>query len=220
MRRAVFALAILSTLLPPLATLASDNDIHKVNGDVRIEAGRHAGNAKSVNGDVLVGDHAVVQDVGTVNGSVSLGAQAEAGELHTVNGSIDVAAGSQVHGKVEAVNGAISVARGAQVNGHLSNVNGSIKLDAAHVAGGLKTVAGDITVGAGSHVEGGIRVDTPNNGWLHQGSNRKPVIVIGPHAVVQGTLDFRRDVVLKVSDSAQIGPVKGTTVERFHGDAP
>jgi hypothetical protein len=38
--------------------------------------------------------------------------------------------------------------------------------------------------------------------------------------VVQGTLEFRRDVVLKVSDSAQIGPVKGATVERFHGDAP
>ena len=38
-----------------------------------------------------------------------------------------------------------------------------------------------------------------------------PTIVIGPHAVVPGTLEFRREVVLKVSDSAQIGPVKGAT---------
>jgi predicted acyltransferase (DUF342 family) len=81
-------------------------------------------------------------------------------------------------------------------------------------------VAGDITIGANSRVEGGILVDKPNNGWFHSGSTRKPVIVIGPHAVVQGTLEFRREVVLKVSDSAQIGPVKGATVEKFSGATP
>ncbi|MFS6660670.1 hypothetical protein, partial [Staphylococcus aureus] len=84
----------------------------------------------------------------------------------------------------------------------------------------LETVSGDINVGAGSHVEGGILVEKPNNGWFHWGNDRKPVIVIGPHAVVQGTLDFRRDVVLQVSDSAQIGAVKGASVERFRGDSP
>lgn len=46
------------------------------------------------------------------------------------------------------------------------------------------------------------------------------MIVIGPHAVVQGTLEFRQPVVLKVSDSAQIGMVKGATVEKFGGAAP
>jgi len=121
---------------------------------------------------------------------------------------------------VNAVNGSIHLASGAEIGGRLENVNGAIVLDGAHVAGGIGTVGGDITVGADSHVEGGILVDKPNNGWFHWGSDRKPVIVIGPHAVVQGTLEFRRDVVLKVSDSAQIGPVKGATVERFHGDAP
>jgi len=44
--------------------------------------------------------------------------------------------------------------------------------------------------------------------------------VIGPHAVVQGTLEFRRDVVLQVSDSAQIGPVKGATPVKFSGQQP
>ncbi|MEW9571778.1 hypothetical protein ABQJ54_08440 [Rhodanobacter sp. Si-c] len=216
MRRILLSLA----LLLPLAAAASDNDLHKVNGDVRVEAGQHAGDAKSVNGDVDVGDHAVVQLASTVNGSVSLGSQAEAGELHTVNGSIEVAAGGKVDGQVHAVNGDISLAHGAQVDGHLSNVNGAIRLDGAHVAGGLETVAGDITVGANSHVEGGILVDQPNNGWFHWGSERKPVVVIGPHAVVRGTLEFRREVVLKVSDSAQIGPVKGATAEKFSGAAP
>ncbi|MEW9622917.1 hypothetical protein [Rhodanobacter geophilus] len=216
MRRILLSLA----LLLPLAATASDNDIHKVNGDVRVEAGEHVGTAKSVNGDVDVGDHAVVQQATTVNGSVSLGTQAEAGELHTVNGSIEVATGGKVDGQVHAVNGDIGLAQGAQVGGHLSNVNGAIRLDAAHVAGGLETVAGDITVGANSRVEGGILVDQPNNGWFHWGSDHKPVIVIGPHAVVQGTLEFRRPVVLKVSDSAQIGPVKGATAEKFGGAAP
>ena len=46
------------------------------------------------------------------------------------------------------------------------------------------------------------------------------MVVIGPHAVVQGTLEFRREVELKVSDSAQIGPVKGATVEKFSGATP
>lgn len=216
MRRILLSLA----LLLPLAAVAADNDIDKVNGSVQVDAGQHAGDVSSVNGSVHVGDHAVVQKASTVNGSVDLGAQARAGELGTVNGAIRLAGGSQVNGKVEAVNGAISLAQGAQVDGHLSNVNGAITLDAAHVAGGLETVSGDITVGAGSHVEGGILVDKPNNGWFRWGSERKPVIVIGPHAVVQGTLEFRREVVLKVSDSAQIGTVKGAAVERFHGDAP
>lgn len=216
MRRILLSLA----LFLPLAAVAADNDIEKVNGSVWVDAGQHAGDVGSVNGSVHVGERAVVQKASTVNGSVDLGAQAHAGELGTVNGAIRLAAGSQVAGKVEAVNGAITLAQGAQVDGHLSNVNGAITLDAAHVAGGLETVSGDITVGAGSHVEGGILVDKPNNGWFHWGSERKPVVVIGPHAVVQGTLEFRRDVVLKVSDSAQIGTVKGATVERFHGDAP
>jgi hypothetical protein len=216
MRRILISLA----LLLPLAAAATDDDISKVNGSVTVEAGQHAGDVSSVNGDVGIGERAVVQEASTVNGTVDLGAQAHAGKLGTVNGTIRLAAGSQVDGKVEAVNGAISLAQGAQVEGHLSNVNGAIELDAAHVAGGLETVAGDITVGAGSHVEGGILVDKPNNGWFHFGNDHKPTIVIGPHAVVQGTLEFRREVVLKVSDSAQIGPVKGATVEKFGGAAP
>ena len=127
---------------------------------------------------------------------------------------------SKVSRELSTVNGGIQLATGAAVGGKLDNVNGAIVLDGAHVAGGIATVDGDITVGANSHVEGGILVDKPNNGWFHWGHERTPVIVIGPHAVVQGTLEFRREVVLKVSDSAQIGPVKGATVVKFSGANP
>lgn len=215
----ILAALALSLGLPPLAA-AQDHDIDKVNGSVQVAAGQQAGDVSTVNGAVHVGDGASVHEASTVNGEVELGDKAQATELGTVNGAISLGSASRVSGKVNAVNGSIHLARGADIGGRLENVNGAIVLDGAHVAGGIGTVAGDITVGADSRVEGGILVDKPNNGWFHWGSDRKPVIVIGPHAVVQGTLEFRREVVLKVSDSAQIGPVKGATVEKFSGAMP
>jgi DUF4097 and DUF4098 domain-containing protein YvlB len=215
----ILAALALGLGLPPLAS-ASDNDINKVNGSVQVAAGQQVGDVSTVNGAVHVGGGASVREASTVNGKVELGDKAQATELGTVNGAISLGGASRVSGKVNAVNGSIHLARGAEVGGRLENVNGAIVLDGAHVAGGIGTVAGDITVGADSRVEGGILVDKPNNGWFHWGSDRKPVIVIGPHAVVQGTLEFRREVVLKVSDSAQIGPVKGATPVKFSGATP
>jgi hypothetical protein len=52
------------------------------------------------------------------------------------------------------------------------------------------------------------------------GTSRKPRIVIGPHATVQGTLSFKRDVELYVSDSATIGKVEGATATKFSGEHP
>jgi hypothetical protein len=213
----VLILATFALGLPLLAT-AQDNDIDKVNGSVRVEAGQHAGAVSTVNGAVHIADGAVVRKASTVNGAIDLGDKAQAGEISTVNGGISLGDGSRISGEVSATNGGIHLARGAEVGGKLDNVNGSITLDGAHVAGGISTVSGDITVGANSRVEGGILVDKPG-GWFNWNS-RNPLVVIGPHAVVQGTLEFRRDVVLKVSDSAQIGPVKGATVVKFSGDMP
>lgn len=215
----ILAALALGLGMPPLAS-ARNSDIDKVNGSVQVEAGQQVGDVSTVNGAVHIAGGASVHEASTVNGKVELGDKAQATKLGTVNGAISLGSASRVSGEVNAVNGSIRLARGADVGGRLENVNGAIVLDGAHVAGGIGTVAGDITVGADSRVEGGILVDKPNNGWFRWGSERKPVIVIGPHAVVQGTLEFRREVVLKVSDSAQIGPVKGATVERFHGDAP
>ena len=215
----IFMLATLSLGLPLFAT-AHDGDIDKVNGSVQVDAGQQAGNVSTVNGAVHIQDGASVQKASTVNGAVALGDKAQAAELGTVNGGITLGSHSKVSGEVSTVNGSIQLGNGAEVDGKLDNVNGSIVLDEAHVAGGIGTVDGDITIGANSRVEGGILVDKPSNSWFHFGTQRTPIIVIGPHAVVQGTLEFRRDVVLKVSDSAQIGPVKGATVVKFSGAQP
>ena len=108
--------------------------------------------------------------------------------------------------------------QGAEVAGKASNVNGRISLDGAHVGGGIETVSGDIEIGANSRVEGGLLVEKPH-GWSW-GKSKNPRIVIGPHAVVDGTLDFRREVDLYVSDSAHVGTINGATANKFSGDHP
>lgn len=211
----LLALALLTLL--PLAVIAQDID--KINGDAQVNAGEHAGNIHSVNGAVDIGNGAVVQTAGTVNGAVNLGDNAQAGALHTVNGSLTLGQGSHVTGNVKSTNGDISLHPRADIAGSASNVNGTISLDHAHVGAGLETVSGDINVGEGSRVDGGIVVDEVNShGW--NTSRRLPHIVIGPHAIVTGTLDFHREVVLEVSDSAHIGPVQGAKATTFHGATP
>ncbi len=210
-------LATLVLGLPGLV-MAQNGDIDKVNGSVLVEAGQSAGDVSTVNGSVHINADAHVRDASTVNGSIQLGDHATADALDTVNGSISLGANSRVKGSAASVNGRMQLGPGAEVGGKLHNVNGTITLDRAHVGGGIATVSGNITVGADSRVEGGILVDKLT-GWFHWNTT-PPLIVIGPHAVVQGTLEFRRAVVLKVSDSAQIGPVQGATVVKFSGATP
>lgn len=218
MRRHLLVLALALTL--PVMAHAADDDIDKVNGTVHVDAGQHAGNVSTVNGAVRVGDNAVVQKASTVNGAVELGDHVQAAAVDTVNGGVTIGTSARIAGAVSTTNGGVHLGKGTDVAGKVGTVNGSINLDSAHVGGGLKTTSGDIIVGANSRVEGGILMDKPG-GWFNWNSNnRLPHVVIGPHAVVQGTLEFRRDVVLQVSDSAQIGPVKGATPVKFSGDQP
>lgn len=220
MRRFPLSLLLAALLGLPLAHAAHASEFDKVNGDVHVASGITVDEASTVNGDVHVASQATVGEASTVNGSIELDDKAQAKTLGSVNGSIRIGAGSRVGGDVETVNGDIALANAVEVAGQVENVNGAITLDAAHVAGGIETVSGDIHVGANSRVEGGILVDKPHISWFHSGRVRTPEVVIGPHAVVQGTLEFRRKVVLKVSDSAQIGPVKGATVVKFSGATP
>lgn len=211
----VLALALLG------GSVVHAGDLDKINGDVHVASGQSTGDVSTVNGDVRIDANATVDEAETVNGSITLGEHATAASLETVNGGLSLGSGAGVSGDVSTVNGAIELGRGADVAGRVSNVNDDIRLDAAHVGHGLKTVDGDIDIGADSRVEGGILVDKPG-GWFNIGRNRErtPRIVIGPGAVVKGTLEFRRDVELYVSDRAQIGPVKGATPRTFSGDRP
>jgi hypothetical protein len=58
-----------------------------------------------------------------------------------------------------------------------------------------------------------------STGWFNW-DPRKPRIVIGPGAVVEGPLRFEREVRLYVSDKATVGPVTGATAIAFTGAQP
>ena len=155
--------------------------------------------------------------VSDVNGPIQLGAHVTAASAGTVNGPVTLREAARVSGGVETVNGAITLGPGAEVGGAVKNVNGHIVLNGAHVGGGLRTVGGDIDVLGGSHVEGGIVVEKA--GWFST-ELKKPRIVIGPGASVQGVLHFERPVQLYVSDKASIGAVSGATPVVFSGEQP
>ncbi|MGH8042100.1 MAG: hypothetical protein ACREPN_08670 [Rudaea sp.] len=217
-----FALFFCTALFATSTVFAAGNadlDIDKVNGSIQVPDNATVGKLSTVNGSIHVGDGAHAASADTVNGSIHIGANATLDALDTVNGAIHIGANTKIAKTVEAVNGSVALAGGGDVNGKLSNVNGAITLDAAHVGGGIETVAGDIDIGANSRVEGGILVDADHS-WFHFGISHDPRIVIGPHAVVQGDLVFKRTVQLYVSDSATVGKIQGAKAIAFSGEKP
>jgi hypothetical protein len=232
MVRSVLLLALLC--VPPV--LAHGSDTSRVNGSIHVASGEHAGDLSTVNGGIDVGHDARADDISTVNGRIRLDDAVTAGQIETVNGSIDIGAGTSVHGleavngsirsrkdgriagDVTAVNGAITLAQGTTVGGAVENVNGDIDIAGTVIDGRVKTVSGDIDIGRGSHVRGGLLVDKPS-GW-HSREGSPPRIVIGPDAGVEGSLVFKREVELYVSERATVGPIEGATPVRFSGERP
>jgi hypothetical protein len=225
--------------------LTGPADVDQVNGSIAIAAGQQAGNLSTVNGAIRLGDRASAGEVHTVNGNITLGNAATTASLHSVNGTITLGDGSaassatttngaihlgghgRIAGGVTTVNGAVTLGPAADVSGRLTTVNGAVHLDAAHVGGGIETASHEVDIGANSRVEGGILVHKRNQGWLETLFRQwfpehfpPPRIVVGPGAVVTGTLRFERAVKLYVSDRARIGAVEGTTAIAFSGEQP
>lgn len=194
--------------------------LDKVNGSVNVEPAKHVGNVGTVNGDVRIGHDAVVANAETVNGAIDLEPHAHANSLETVNGGVQIQDGAEVAHAASSVNGDLQLANGGRVGGKLSNVNGEISLDHASVGGGIETTGGDVTIGAGSTVTGGLHVEKPGGVTFWNRDKHKPKIVIGPGAVIDGPLRFDREVDLLVAPSAKIGPVTGAKVQPYSGQAP
>jgi hypothetical protein len=209
----------LSLFAASTMAVASDDgeDIDKVNGSITAEAGKAYGDLETVNGSIRFDDGAHARDAQTVNGSIKLGDNIEAEDIGTVNGSIKAGSQARIGGGVETVNGGIFIDRGGKVAKGIETVNGAIGIVATEVGGNIETVNGDITVGVDSHVRGGVKVNKPTSNWMpiEFGHKRKPRIVIGPNAVVDGDLVFEREVTLYVHKSARIGKVTGATPVAF-----
>jgi hypothetical protein len=218
----IFTAAVVAALASTPVLVFADDDHSKVMGSVHVEPGQHTGDASTVNGSIEIGANAVVKKVTTVNGSVTLREHSAAAEVVTVNGGAELEKGVRVSGNVTLVNGHISLDEGADVSGRLTNVNGDIQLKAAHVGGGIETTTGEVDIGPDSRIEGGILIKEDKSWfrWFSFGSPTIPRVVIGPGAIVKGTLKFERDVKLYVSDRATIGPVEGATVNKFSGEHP
>ena len=208
--------ALLLTLALATTPALAQQDVSTVNGSVSADAGQAYGDLETVNGSVSIAAGATVEDASTVNGSITVGDKAQAASLETVNGAIRIGKDVQVRKDVETVNGSIFTDRGTTIGGNVDTVNGAIGLVGTQLAGGIETVNGDITVGIGSHVKGGIKVEKPR-GWSMK-PRRDPRIIIGPNAVVEGPLVFERPVTLYVHTSARIGAVTGATAKPFSTD--
>jgi len=192
--------------------LGSSGNISKVNSSIEVDPGQQAGDVSTVNGSITIGSDARVRDVETVNGAIRVDPRAEARTVETVNGSITLGENAVVAEEVSAVNGKLTLRGGARVDGRVENVNGDFRLEGATVRGGLGTVNGDVFVGAGSRVDGGILVEKPS-GWSWNRSDR-PRVTIESGAVVNGTLEFEREVDLHVGAGAVVGPVEGVAPQR------
>jgi hypothetical protein len=88
----------------------------------------------------------------------------------------------------------------------ISRINGSI-----HVQEGQRT--GDVFIGAGSRVDGGIHVDK-NEGWFRLKPSGNPRVTVESGAVVSGPLKFEREVDLYLGSGAKIGPIAGVPPQR------
>jgi len=214
-----FRLALILALVLGTAPAFAQEDVDKVNGSITAEAGRSYGSLNTVNGSIHLDDGARAGDAATVNGSIRGGDGIEAEDLATVNGSIRLGERANLDGGIETVNGSVFVDSGGRVGKDVTTVNGAIGLVRTELAGGIETVNGDITVGVGSHVRGGIKVYKQSSSWMPiKFSKRKPRIVIGPEAVVEGPLVFEREVTLYVHESARIGKVTGATAVSYSGN--
>ncbi|NLG59330.1 MAG: DUF4097 domain-containing protein [Gammaproteobacteria bacterium] len=233
LRRAFPFPLFLCLALAATPALAAE-DISRVNGGIEVDAGSQVGDLSTVNGGIRIGDGAVFSDATTVNGGIRAGSRIQGGELTTVNGAIrlgeqaqveslttvnggiEAAPGLRASDDVDSVSGGIYIDRGGRVDGDVSTVSGGIGLVGTEVTGSVHTVSGDITVGIGSHVRGDVRVRKPSGGsWIRFGTSRPPRIVIGPDAVVDGALEFEREVKLYVHESATTGPISGATAVPF-----
>ena len=217
MRRIAFIAVLIAS-----PVVFAKQDIDKVNGAVRTEAGVEYGNLETVNGSISVEAGVRADSASTVNGSIDIDDQAVIGTVETVNGGVDIGESVVIENGVETVNGGVGIERGSRIEGKVETVNGRIELEGAEIGNGIATVNGDITVGTDSIVRGGILVEKPQgSGWFNWGGkSRLPRIVIGPNATVEGTLDFEREVELFVHDTAKIGTVRGATAQKFSGPTP
>jgi len=220
MRRTLLALS-LALAVSAVQAHEDEHDnksISKVNGGITAEAGHRYGDLDTVNGGVSLHKGSSAGDVQTVNGGITVEDDVQVDTLETVNGGIRAGERVKVAGDAQTVNGGVSFGFHSRIGGDLGTVNGSITIKQTEVKGEVQTVSGDMTIGAKSVIGNGILVEKPHG--ISWGKQRIPRIVIGPNAVVNGSLRFEREVELFVHPSAKIGTVTGAKAQPYTDTLP
>ena len=222
---AVPALAVSVNKSIKIAAGEESDGASSVNGSISIgEDAVVTGNVKTVNGSIRVDAGATIEKASTVNGSVRLADNVKSETLSTVNGTVTLGSGTAVDGEVQTVNGRITLAQGASVLDDVTNVNGQIELMGAVVGGNIETVNGDIELYGDSVVKGNIVVNKQSGWGWGKSKKRKPRVVIGPGARVEGKIILEREVELYISETAEVSRVEGEmSMEdaiRFSGERP
>lgn len=200
----------------------SESDGHTtVNGSINVGSDAVVnGGLQTVNGSIRVDANARIQDAQTVNGRIRLASGVTAGAVESVNGSVVVERKTTLE-DISVVNGDIELQPDTQVARDVANVNGEITVEGAEIGGGLTTVNGDVSLVEGAHLAGNLTVERPDG---FSTDRRKPRIVIGPGARVDGEIVLEREVELYISETAEVGDVSGVMTREdavvFTGDRP
>ncbi|HEU0096666.1 MAG TPA: hypothetical protein VFQ52_09435 [Rhizomicrobium sp.] len=221
--------SILWLALAAAAPALAQQGINNISGDIQTQPGQTYGGLNSISGNIHVASHAEVRSAHTVSGNVTVDTGARAGDIATTSGHLKVADNArtgdlksvsgnlalgrsvQVEGGLASVSGNIFADRGSKIDGGVVTVSGSIGLVQTEVNGDIVFVSGDVTVGVNSHVSGRITLKKPT----YSKPSRPPRVVIGPNAVVDGSLEFGLPVKLYVHSTAKIGAVTGASAIPF-----
>jgi len=213
-----------------------DDNVTNINGSITIGRDcRINGKIRNVNGQVRISENARVGQVSNTNGSISIASGARTGAIGNTNGRIRLAdsirveggvvstngpveTGAEVHvdGDIQTANGRIRTGTGSVITGEVETTNGSIELVGTEAAG-VSGANGSIELLDGTRIAGDVYVRRPSGS---NSSSRLPRVVIGADTVVEGTLQFERDVELYIHETARTGQVIGAEPIRFSGDSP
>ena len=189
-----------------------------INGVITVDAGAVVnGGLRTINGAIRLGVGAQTGDLTIINGGITLADGAHAGKLEGVNTSVTLGKNVVINSDIAIVNGELRAASGTRIEGSATTVNGDMALCGTVVSGHLSFVNGTVWLADSSTAQGDITAKQPQG---NNGSNPPPVVVIGPHAIVGGSIIFERPGQLYVSDSAVIHAIQGANPVKFSGAAP
>ncbi len=208
---------------------ANVGEISTVNGSVHVlegaEVSQGFGSIDTVQGAVHIGPGATVKGyIATVNGDVFLEDRANvSGSVSTTTGQVRIARDAKIGRGLSAKYGSIFAGSGSQLES-VSSARGDIAFVATLIQGNVCTHTGNITVGAGSRVDGAIQVSSSecfgSEDEVPGPEATPPRIVVGPNVEVRDGIVSDKPIKLYVHRAARVGKITGAEAILYDSDTP